>query len=80
MHLAARWVLYSLLVRQVALSPRRWASALDSVCWSIFVGRFHQHGGVYSGRCVVAVGRWAVLWAFSWTVSRNPRVAFARGG
>ena len=22
-----------------------WASALDSVCWGIFVGRFHQHGG-----------------------------------
>ena len=26
------------------------------------------------------VGLRAVLWAFSWAVSRNPRVAFARGG
>ena len=35
--------------------------------------------GVYSGRWAVAVGRWAVLWAFSWTVSRNPRLRL-RGG
>ncbi|EDR00509.1 uncharacterized protein LACBIDRAFT_334135 [Laccaria bicolor S238N-H82] len=41
-HLAARWV--PLLVRQVALDPRRWASALDSVCGGIFVGRFRQRG------------------------------------
>ena len=46
----------------------------------------HFHGlillawGVYSRRWVVAVGRWAVFWVFSWTVSCNPRVAFARGG
>ena len=66
----------------------------------------HFHGlipsacGIYSGRWVVVVGRWAVLWVFrqfcgssgsfvglqavlwgfSWTVSRNPRVAFAWGG
>jgi len=30
---------------------------------------------IYPGRWVVAV----VLWAFSWAVSHNPRVAFARG-
>ena len=64
MHLAVRWVLYPILVCQVVLSPCRWASALDSVCWGIFVGQFRQHGGVYSGRWVVAVGRWVVLWVF----------------
>ena len=26
-----------------------WASALDSVCWGIFVGRFRQHGGFILG-------------------------------
>jgi len=30
---------------------------------------------IYPGRWVVAM----VLWAFSWAVSHNPRVAFARG-
>jgi len=30
---------------------------------------------IYPGRWVVAM----VLWAFSWAVSHNPRVVFARG-
>ena len=59
-HLAAWWVLYPLLVRQVALSPHQWASALDSVGWGIF-GADSISMGVYSGRWVVAVGKWAVL-------------------
>ena len=72
-HLAAWWVLYPLLVRQVALSPCQWASALDSVGWGIFRANSISMG-VYSGHWVVAVGRWAVLWVFSWTVSRNPKL------
>ena len=44
MHLAARWVLYLLSVFQVALGPRRWASAPDSLCWGTFVGQFRRRG------------------------------------
>ena len=43
-HLAARWVLYLLSVFQVALGPRPWASAPDSICWGIFVGQLGRRG------------------------------------
>ena len=85
MHLAARWVLYPLLVHQVALSPRQWASALNSVCWGIFVGRFHQHGGFILGTGLLpwvygqfcgSSGSFVVFFMDG----RNPRDAFARGG
>ena len=62
-HLAVWWVLYPILVCQVALSPCRWASALDSVCWGISWADSISMG-VYSGCWVVAMGRWAVLWVF----------------
>ena len=54
-----------------------------------FRGPILSAWGVYPGCWVVAEGRWAVLWvftvqavlwAFSWTISHNPRVAIARGG
>ena len=48
-HLAARWVPYLLLVFQVALGPRRWASALDSICRGILVGQFRRRGWLLLG-------------------------------
>jgi len=41
----------------------------------------HFHGPILSA-WVIYPGRWVVamvLWAFSWAVSCNPRVVFARG-
>ena len=67
-HLTARWVLYPLLVCQVALVLFGGPSALDSVCWDVFVGQFRPRGWFILGvpRWVVAMGKWAVSWVFRW--------------
>ena len=45
-----------------------------------FCGPIPSAWVVYPGHWVVAMGLQAFLWVFSWAVSGNPRVAFARGG
>jgi len=67
-----------------AVSPVGLLSGTGSLLMGLSTGfrlLGHFHGPIplvwviYPGRWVVAV----VLWAFSWAVSYNPRVVFARG-